>query len=167
MRKTNYTFEVPCTLTYEVEAYTEEDARRILSRDAGVSITGIRHVDRDKYETAELIHKEELTPNYPFEDGDTYYTIEKTGAGYEPCESTWDSVSEEMHDEDPDTPYFINKGNAWKGVRLVNNIEAHDKTYARSDDFIAYERGRQQYNAIRLLAEELGEPGRKIMDKLL
>ena len=74
MRKTNYTFEVPCTLTYEVEAYTEEDARRILSRDAGVSITGIRHVDRDKYETAELIHKEELTPNYPFEDGDTYYT---------------------------------------------------------------------------------------------
>ena len=165
--RTNYTFEVPCTLTYEVEAHTEEDARRILSRDAGVTITDIRHIDRENYETAELISKEQVTPNYPFKEGDTYYTIEKTGAGYEPCESTWDYVSEEMYDEDPDTPYFINKGNAWKGVRLVNNIESFDTEYQRSDDFIVYERGRQQYNAIRLLAEELGEAGRKIIEKLL
>jgi len=49
----------------------------------------------------------------------------------------------------------------------VNNIESFDTEYQRSDDFIVYERGRQQYNAIRLLAEELGEAGRKIIEKLL
>lgn len=40
---------------------------------------------------------------YPFEDGDTYYTIEDG----EWIESTWDSVSEEIHDENPNIEYYI------------------------------------------------------------
>ena len=39
---------------------------------------------------------------YPFEDGDTYYTIEDG----EWIESTWDSVSEEIHDEKPNIEYY-------------------------------------------------------------
>lgn len=40
--------------------------------------------------------------NYPFNEGDDYYTIENG----EVIQSTWDSVSEEMHDEDPNKKYF-------------------------------------------------------------
>lgn len=57
---------------------------------------------------------------YPFDEGDTYYTLEKTtlkelmllnNNGENPymfqvVESCWDSVSEEMHDENPRRIYF-------------------------------------------------------------
>ena len=39
---------------------------------------------------------------YPFEEGDTYYTIDNG----EWVESCWDDVSEEMHDENPDKKYY-------------------------------------------------------------
>jgi len=57
---------------------------------------------------------------YPFEEGDTYYTLEgitlrelmrlnSNGENpyiFEVVESCWDSVSEEMHDEEPNQLYF-------------------------------------------------------------
>ncbi len=57
---------------------------------------------------------------YPFNEGDTYYTLERVtlkelmllrNNGENPyifqvIESCWDSVSEEMHDEDPGKLYF-------------------------------------------------------------
>ena len=58
---------------------------------------------------------------YPFNEGDTYYTIEKAMSDaeynllvsngenpqrYEVVTSCWDDISEEMHDENPDRKYF-------------------------------------------------------------
>lgn len=57
---------------------------------------------------------------YPFNEGDTYYTLEKVPVSeiellknngenpyiFEIIESTWDFVSEEMHDENPSKQYF-------------------------------------------------------------
>ena len=57
---------------------------------------------------------------YPFNEGDTYYTLEGikfkelmllNGNGEDPyifevVESVWDDVSEEMHDEEPNQLYF-------------------------------------------------------------
>jgi hypothetical protein len=40
--------------------------------------------------------------NYPFQEGETYYTI----YGSEIIESIWDCQSEEFHDEDPDKDYY-------------------------------------------------------------
>ena len=40
--------------------------------------------------------------DYPFKEGDTYYTVEDGQL----IASCWDSVSEEMHDADPHTVYF-------------------------------------------------------------
>lgn len=39
---------------------------------------------------------------YPFNEGDTYYTLEDG----EWIESCWDDISEEMHDENPDKKYY-------------------------------------------------------------
>lgn len=40
--------------------------------------------------------------SYPFNEGDTYYTVAKNSKGtYEVVESTWDWVSEEIFDENP------------------------------------------------------------------
>lgn len=42
---------------------------------------------------------------YPFSDGDTYYTLE----GDEWIESCWDTTSEEMHDANPNKKYYKQK----------------------------------------------------------
>ena len=41
-------------------------------------------------------------PQYPFNEGDTYYTLEDG----EWIESCWDDISEEMHDKNPDKKYY-------------------------------------------------------------
>ena len=43
-----------------------------------------------------------FTSKYPFIDGDMYFTYEDG----EWIESTWDSVSEEIHDENPNQTYY-------------------------------------------------------------
>ena len=48
----------------------------------------------------ELLNR--FTSKYPFIDGDMYFTYEDG----EWIESCWDSVSEEMHDEDPNQIYY-------------------------------------------------------------
>jgi len=45
---------------------------------------------------------------YPFTEGDDYYTIE----GKQVVKSTWDDVSEDMHDENPNTKYFATEDEA-------------------------------------------------------
>ncbi len=39
---------------------------------------------------------------YPFQEGETYYTIDQHGV----VESTWDCVSEELYDANPNKIYF-------------------------------------------------------------
>ena len=51
-----------------------------------------------------------MNKKYPFQEGDDYWTLkESTSSGvYEGifiC-SCWDDVSEELHDENPDTEYY-------------------------------------------------------------
>ncbi len=42
------------------------------------------------------------TNNYPYKEGDTYYTIEDNRV----VRSCWDDMSEEMYDDDPTKEYF-------------------------------------------------------------
>ena len=63
---------------------------------------------------------------YPFEEGDDYYTIENGKVIY----SVWDDVSEEIHDENPNKIYFSSEEEAKeyltkfaKGGKLPKNIK--------------------------------------------
>ena len=73
---------------------------------------------------------------YPFDDGDTYYTVEKimnddeynllVSNGENPerymvVESTWDFISEEMYDENPKQKYFITYESANEWLNLNTN----------------------------------------------
>ena len=42
------------------------------------------------------------TNNYPYKEGDTYYTIEDNRV----VRSCWDDMSEEMYDDNPKQEYF-------------------------------------------------------------
>lgn len=46
--------------------------------------------------------------NYPFKEGDDYYTIENL----EVIHSVWDDVSEEIHDTNPERQYYQTEGDA-------------------------------------------------------
>tara|TARA_R110001606_G_scaffold313839_1_gene460437 strand:+ start:329 stop:526 length:198 start_codon:yes stop_codon:yes gene_type:complete len=43
---------------------------------------------------------------YPFNDGDDYWTIEETNDTVKAVYSCWDDVSEEMHNDNPSQLYF-------------------------------------------------------------
>jgi len=73
---------------------------------------------------------------YPFDEGDTYYTVEKiisdaeynllVSNGENPerymvVESTWDFVSEEIYDENPEQKYFITHKSANEWLNLNTN----------------------------------------------
>ena len=51
---------------------------------------------------------------YPFEEGETYYTIEYSNLHekYVVEESCWDDQSEVLHDENPDRQYFKTRESA-------------------------------------------------------
>lgn len=79
---------------------------------------------------------------YPFEEGDTYYTLEgislkelmllnSNGENpyiFEVVESVWDFVSEEMHDEEPNQLYFKTREEA--EARNITFDELADATEA-------------------------------------
>lgn len=83
---------------------------------------------------------------YPFEEGDTYYTLEgialkelmllnSNGENpyiFEVVESTWDFVSEEMHDENPSKQYFKTREEA--EARNITFDEFTDATEAMSNN---------------------------------
>jgi hypothetical protein len=73
----------------------------------GESVFDIHEIDKEFIDEDKKILIKKITDDYcetqyPFEDGDTYYTIEDG----EWIESTWDSVSEEIHDEKPNIEYY-------------------------------------------------------------
>ncbi len=59
----------------------------------------IQMVDKDEQVQESIQTKQK---QYPFNDGDTYYTLENNIW----VESCWDCVSEEMHDENPNKKYY-------------------------------------------------------------
>lgn len=67
---------------------------------------GLKQVWREFYN-----HRKALP--YPFEEGDTYYTIEENQV----VESCWDCVSEDMHDENPNRIYFSTKEEAENNLK--------------------------------------------------
>ena len=44
--------------------------------------------------------------NYPFKDGDEYWTTEENNGNISAVRSCWDDVSEEIHDNNPSQLYF-------------------------------------------------------------
>lgn len=55
---------------------------------------------------------------YPFEEGDTYYTIELG----EVVESCWDAVSEDIHDENPNMIYFETREDAENDIKKMLDL---------------------------------------------
>jgi hypothetical protein len=54
MKKT-YQFDVPCVYYYEIDANTEEQAKKILQQKGGISIDGDLLIDEDNYKQATLV----------------------------------------------------------------------------------------------------------------
>tara|TARA_R100001163_G_C5045944_1_gene183258 strand:- start:1004 stop:1228 length:225 start_codon:yes stop_codon:yes gene_type:complete len=54
MKKT-YQFDVPCVYYYEIDANTEEQAKKILQKKGGISIDGDLLIDEDNYKQATLV----------------------------------------------------------------------------------------------------------------
>ena len=54
MKKT-YQFDVPCVYYYEIDANTEEEAKKILQQKGGISIDGDLLIDEDNYKQATLV----------------------------------------------------------------------------------------------------------------
>ena len=54
-----YTFSVPCSYVYEIEAETEEKAKEILIEKGGFEISGELCLEDDSYRKAECLDEEE------------------------------------------------------------------------------------------------------------
>lgn len=54
MKKT-YQFDVPCVYYYEIDADTEEEARKILVEKGGLDLDGDLQLDEEDYKEAKLI----------------------------------------------------------------------------------------------------------------
>ena len=85
---------------YLVNAENEEQAKQ----DALDFSPNVIHQNTysDTYEVYDVELLEEKETDYPFAEGDTYYTLE----GDEWIESCWDDVSEEIHDANPNKEYY-------------------------------------------------------------
>tara|TARA_R100001440_G_scaffold6301_1_gene13027 strand:- start:458 stop:628 length:171 start_codon:yes stop_codon:yes gene_type:complete len=54
-----YQFEVPALFSYEIEAGSEEEARKILIDRGGIDIDGELLIESENYKQAKLIDKNE------------------------------------------------------------------------------------------------------------
>jgi len=59
------------------------------------------------------------TNNYPYKEGDTYYTIEDNRV----VKSYWDDISEEMYDDNPEQEYF----DTWEEATEQFNLNIKEK----------------------------------------
>jgi hypothetical protein len=55
-----FIFDVPCYYVYEVEAKTEEQAKKILIKDGGLSLEGNLSLDENDYKNAKLNSVEDV-----------------------------------------------------------------------------------------------------------
>ena len=55
MSKKTYQFDVPCVYYYEIDADTEEEARKILVEKGGLDLDGDLQLDGENYKEAILI----------------------------------------------------------------------------------------------------------------
>ena len=53
--KKTFQFDVPCVYYYEIDADTEEEARKILVEKGGLTIEGDLCLDEEDYKEAKLI----------------------------------------------------------------------------------------------------------------
>tara|TARA_B100001029_G_C14768997_1_gene290139 strand:+ start:279 stop:476 length:198 start_codon:yes stop_codon:yes gene_type:complete len=53
--KKTYQFDVPCVYYYEIDADTEEEARKILVEKGGLDLDGDLCLDEEDYKEAQLV----------------------------------------------------------------------------------------------------------------
>jgi len=86
----------------------------------------VKHGNRQVL-TVELINK-----HYPFEEGDTYYTVEASTV----ITSTWDDESENIHDSTPNKKYFSSKEDAEHFIQVLEDEKLqNDDQFADADDW--------------------------------
>lgn len=56
---TTFKFAVPCAYTYEIEAESEDEARKILQEQGGLDIRGDLEIDEVDYQYATLLERNE------------------------------------------------------------------------------------------------------------
>jgi hypothetical protein len=54
-----FKFAVPCAYTYQIEAESEDEARKILEEKGGISISGDLEIDEVDYQYATLLERNE------------------------------------------------------------------------------------------------------------
>jgi hypothetical protein len=59
---------------------------------------------------------------YPFNDGDDYWTIEETNDTVKAVYSCWDDISEEMHNDNPSKLYFKTRDEVIYHILKTNNM---------------------------------------------
>jgi hypothetical protein len=56
---------------------------------------------------------------YPFKEGDTYYTVIRSGDRYDVQESIWDNISEEVYRKNPHIKLFETESQAYSYVSHI------------------------------------------------
>jgi hypothetical protein len=102
MKTYTVTLESKTYTEYLVHAENEEQAKQ----DALDFSPNVIHQNTysDTYEVYDVELLEEKETDYPFAEGDTYYTIDEVYGDW--IESCWDCVSEEIHDANPNKEYY-------------------------------------------------------------
>ena len=54
-----FKFTVPCSYTYQIEAESEDEARKILQEQGGINICGDLEIDEVDYQYATLLERNE------------------------------------------------------------------------------------------------------------
>jgi len=96
------------TVTLQSKTYTEyivyAESEQQAKQDAINFSSNVEHQSSysDTYEVYDVELLEEDETDYPFEEGDDYYTLDNG----EFILSCWDDVSEEIHRENPNKVYY-------------------------------------------------------------
>ena len=99
-------------LEYE-KVYHEAYSSFIRLMDKELDNAGCKYADQ--YANRVLSEKEK--GQYPFQEGDDYWTIEKGRVVW----SCWDDISEQMHDENPNQVYYKSESEATKQIEHESN----------------------------------------------
>tara|TARA_B100001063_G_C16680736_1_gene511599 strand:- start:419 stop:730 length:312 start_codon:yes stop_codon:yes gene_type:complete len=94
-------------LEYE-KAYHDAYSSFIRMMDKELDNAGCKYAEQ--YTNRVLSEKEKEKGQYPFQEGDDYWTIEKGRVVW----SCWDDISEQMHDENPNKAYYKSQREAVK-----------------------------------------------------
>lgn len=99
------TQEIQVTITLEVDATLQKADIEDMLMQSGLEIIKVDSIK----EEAEIYETEK---QYPFNEGDDYWVIEDN----KPILSTWDCISEQMHDDNPNRIYYQSEEDAHEAL---------------------------------------------------